>query len=121
MKYWKEQGKSFGKILLAMYVVTALLLFLLAALVQKLQFDVKGISVGITVVYVVSCFLGGFLAGKMKGKKKFLWGLFAGVCYLLIMGAVSLFINEGTALTFAGFLVNFFICTGAGMLGGMIS
>ena len=71
MKYLKEQGKSLGKIVLAMYVITALLLFLLAVVVKKMQFDTKGISIGITVVYVISCFLGGFLAGKMKRQKKF--------------------------------------------------
>jgi putative membrane protein (TIGR04086 family) len=121
MKYWKEQGKSFVKILLVMYVITALMLFLLAVLMQKLQFEAKGISVGITVVYVGSCFLGGFLAGKMKGKRKFLWGLFIGVCYILVMGIVTLIVKGGTVMTFTGVLVNFLICTGAGMIGGMIS
>lgn len=121
MKYLKEHGKSLGKILLAMYVLTALLLFLLAALVQKMQFDTKGISIGITIVYVISCFLGGFLTGKMKRQKKFLWGLFMGISYWAVMLVVTLFTKEGAAVTFAGFLINLLICAGAGMLGGMIS
>ncbi len=121
MKYLKEQGKSLGKIVLAMYVITALLLFLLAVVVKKMQFDTKGISIGITVVYVISCFFGGFLVGKMKRQKKFLWGFFMGIIYWGVMLVVTLFAKEGAALTFAGFLINLLICAGAGMLGGMIS
>lgn len=121
MKYLKSLGKSLGKILMTMYVITALLLFLLAALVQKLQFDSKGISAGITAIYVISCFLGGFFAGKMKRQKKFLWGFFMGICYILIMLLVTLVAKEGPAMTFSGFFINLCICAGAGMLGGMIS
>ena len=60
---------SFGKILLAMYGVTALLLFLLALLVQKLKLEEGAVSIGISVVYVLSCFLGGFLLGKIRRKR----------------------------------------------------
>ena len=121
MKHLKEQGKNIGKIWLLMYGITAIMLFLLAVLLQNLQIGMKGITAGVTVVYVVSCFFGGFLAGKIKRQKKFMWGLLMGILYVLSLLAVTLLIKEGPAMTFAGFLSTFLICAGAGMLGGMIS
>ena len=121
MRYFAEQGKSLGKILLAMYGITAGLLFLLAALMQKLQLKPGVVSVGIIVIYVIVCFLGGFLNGKIKKQKKFLWGLLIGLVYALMMLVVSVIGKADSGMTFSGFLPNLLICLGAGMLGGMLS
>ena len=67
-----EKGKAYQdaavrmiKALLASYIVTGLLLLVLALLLYKLRLSESAVNVGIIAVYVVSCFLGGFLEGKM--------------------------------------------------------
>ena len=54
---------------LTAWVVTALLLLLMALLLFKLELNESKVSLGMTAVYVLSCFFGGLAAGK-GGKKK---------------------------------------------------
>ena len=62
---------------LTAWVVTALLLLLMALLLFKLELNESKVSLGMTAVYVLSCFFGGLAAGK-GGKRKFLWGFSPG-------------------------------------------
>ncbi len=121
MRSLTENLKSMGKILLVMYGVTAVLLFLLAVLVQKLGMEKGAISIGICAVYVISCFLGGFLAGKVQHTKKFIWGILLGLSYVMIMLAVTLAVKHGFHASASAFAVNLSLCLGGGMIGGMIS
>ena len=121
MKFWRENVKSLGKILLVMYAVTALLLFLLAVLVQKLGWENSAISIGISVVYVISCFLGGFLAGKVQKTKKFIWGILMGLIYVLIMLVITMIVKRGLGGGTSDFAINLLLCLGGGMIGGMVS
>ena len=63
---------------LTAWVVTALLLLLMALLLFKLELNESKVSLGMTAVYVLSCFFGGLAAGKGGKKKKFLWGFSPG-------------------------------------------
>ena len=83
-----------GKILLVMYAVTAMLLFLLAVLVQQFQWESGMISIAISVVYVVSCFVGGFFVGKVQRSKKFIWGILLSLAYIIIMLAITLIVKH---------------------------
>ena len=121
MRDFAEQGKSLGKIVLTMYGITAALLFLLAVLMQNLQLKSGMVSAGITITYVIACFLGGFLNGKIRKQKKFLWGLLVGLLYVLIMLVISVIVKERPGMNLSGFLSTLFICIGSGMLGGMVS
>ena len=116
-----DSVKSVGKILLVMYAVTAALLFLLAVLVQQFGWEQGAISVGISVVYVISCFLGGFLAGKVQKTKKFIWGILLGLMYLMIMLVITMIVKHGFHSTVAAFVTNLLLCLGGGMIGGMVS
>ena len=113
--------KVIGKILIAMYGVTAVLLFLLAVFVQKLGWESGAISIGFSIVYVISCFVGGFFVGKVQQTKKFIWGIFMGLAYVIIMVAVSLAAKHGLHSSMSAFIINLLLCLGSGMLGGMIS
>jgi len=113
--------KVIGKILLVMYAVTAALLFLLAVFVQKLGWENGAISIGISVVYVISCFIGGFLIGKVQQTKKFIWGILIGLAYIIITLAISLGVKHGLHSSMSAFIMNLLLCVGSGMLGGMIS
>ena len=121
MKNFLEHGKSLGKILLLMYAFTAVLLFLLAVLLQKLQLKQGAVSIGITVVYVLTCLAGGFLTGKIKKQKKFLWGLLTSLLYFVAMVLVTLVAKGGEGVESAGIFTDLLLCLGGGMLGGMVS
>ena len=121
MKYLTERLKSIGKILLLMYAVTAILLFLLAILVQQFNWDNNAISIGISMVYVISCFIGGFFVGKVQQNKKFIWGILIGLAYLIIMLVITLVVKHGFHSSVSAFVTNLLLCLGAGMLGGMLS
>ena len=121
MKYLTESLKSIGKILLLMYAVTAILLFLLAILVQQFNWDNNAISIGISMVYVISCFIGGFFVGKVQQNKKFIWGILIGLAYVIIMLVITLVVKHGFHSSVSAFVTNLLLCLGSGMLGGMLS
>ncbi len=121
MRYISESFKSIGKILLVMYAITAGLLFVLALLVQKLHWDGSAISIGVTIVYLLSCFIGGFFAGKVQRTRKFIWGVLIGLAYVIIMLLITLTVKQGFHSTVSAFVINLLLCLGSGMLGGMLS
>lgn len=121
MKYFSESIKSIGKILLVMYAVTAILLFLLATLVQQFNWERGTISLGISIVYVISCFIGGFFTGKVQRTKKFIWGILMGLAYIIIMLIITLAVKHGFHSTVSAFVINLLLCLGSGMIGGMLS
>ncbi len=121
MGKFSEQLKSMGKLILMMFAVTALLLFLLAFLVQQFDWQSGMINVGISAAYVISCFFGGFFAGKIQKSRKFLWGILLGFAYVLAMLLITLLVKHGFHSTAADFMASLFMCVVAGMLGGMIS
>lgn len=107
--------------LLISYLLTGGLLLLLALLLYRFQLPESVISVAIIVIYIAATFLAGFLAGKKIGTQKFIWGFIMGVLYFLIMIIVSLLVNHSIKDVSSHLLTTFFLCGGAGMLGGMLS
>ena len=70
------------------YLVSGVLLTALAFALYKFRLPESQITLGISSVYILSCFMGGFMAGKAMRSRKFLWGLLTGILYfafLLIM------------------------------------
>jgi putative membrane protein (TIGR04086 family) len=109
-----------GISLLFAYVLTALLLALLALLVYKAGIGEKFVSAAITVIYVAATFLAGFLAGKGLGSRKFLWGLLEGFAYFCILAAASCLWGSREAGVGNGLFTTLALCCGGGMLGGML-
>lgn len=107
--------------LVVAYLITGISLLLLAFLLFQLHLDEGKITIGIIVIYILSCFLGGFFVGKKAGQQKFLWGMLLGLAYFLLLTAVSAITEPGLASGWKGLLTSFVMCMGAGMLGGMIS
>ena len=56
------------KALLAAYLATGLMLLLLALLLYKMGLGENQVNLGILIIYIVSCFLGGFYLGKKSRK-----------------------------------------------------
>ena len=61
------------KALLAAYLATGLMLLLLALLLYKMGLGENQVNLGILIIYIVSCFLGGFYLGKKVGNQRYLW------------------------------------------------
>lgn len=109
------------KLLAFSYILTAVFLLILSMLLYKFRLSETIINIGIVVIYIASTFLTGFLAGKKIGTKKYLWGVFLGAGYFLILTLISLIINHGISDFSGNFLSTLFLCVGSGMLGGMLS
>lgn len=109
------------KALLCAYVVTGILLLLLTLLLYKLNLDEGKVTGGITAIYVVSTFVGGFAAGKMAKVRKFAWGLTIGILYFGLLLLISFGVYRSLQGNGANVLTTFLLCAGGGMLGGMIS
>ena len=109
------------KSLLAAYVVTGILLMILAMALYKFELNEGAVTAGITAVYLISTFAGGLAAGKLAKVRRFLWGIILGILYF----ALLLLITIGIYRTFRGsageIMMTFALCAGGGMAGGMIS
>lgn len=109
------------KSLLAAYIVTGLLLLLLALLLYKLQLSESIVNIGIIAIYVAACFLGGFLEGKMMKTRKFLWGGAFGLLYFAVLAIISLAVGQGFSGSSSHFVTTLILCMAGGTLGGMVS
>lgn len=109
------------KALLAAYVVTGILLIILALALYKFELNEGAVTAGVTAVYLISTFTGGLVVGKLAKVRRFLWGIVLGILYF----ALLLLVTVGIYHTFHGssteILVTFALCAGGGMAGGMIS
>ena len=109
------------KALLSAYVVTGILLIILALALYKFELNEGAVTAGVTAVYLISTFTGGLVVGKLAKVRRFLWGIVLGILYF----ALLLLVTVGIYRTFHGnsteILVTFALCAGGGMAGGMIS
>lgn len=112
---------SLLKSLLLAYIISVLLLFLLAFLMLKLDLAGSMVNIAIVVIYILSCFVGGFFMGKSVDQRQFIWGLLAGILYFLVLVIISGIMNTFTGLDTSRLISAFFICGFSGMLGGMLS
>lgn len=85
----------FVKTLLASYIVTILLMFLLAFILYKMKLDSAQASLGVTAIYLLSCAVGGFVTGKQMKSRRLLWGLLSGVLYFAVLLLLSLAVSGG--------------------------
>ena len=95
--------------------------YLLALLLYRMQLSAQAVSIGILVIYAVTAGLSGWLAGKGMQDRRFLWGLLTGSLYFCVLAALTLIVNHGLQDVGNHFFTTLMICSGAGMLGGMLS
>ena len=84
------------KCLLFSYIVTVVLLAVLAFLLYKLGLGEKLVSGAIIAIYVLATVLGGLIAGKRMQNRRFMWGLLVGAAYFVILAVVSLVFDQGS-------------------------
>ena len=109
------------KALLTSYVVTGILLLVLAFLLYQFQLSKSAVDIGILAIYIISCFLAGFIEGKIMGTRKFLWGAVVGLLYFVLLALISLAVNQGFDNSSSNFVTTLILCAAGGMLGGMLS
>lgn len=110
-----------AKILLAEYIITALVMVILSFALMKWQASENSLQLAIIAIYVLANFVGGFIIGKTLQKRKFLWGMLVGVLYFVILSLISFIINRSFYQNIPYALTVLGICAGSGMLGGMVS
>ena len=109
------------KALLASYIVTGILLFILTFLLYKFDLDEQMVTAGIIAIYVLSTFAAGFIMGKLKKSRKFIWGLGMGLLYFLLLFGISFGVYRSFDGNAVSVLSTFLLCAGGGMLGGMLA
>lgn len=109
------------KFLFVSFLLSVMLLFLLAFLLYKFHLSDTVVSAAVIGIYVLSNFFAGFLAGKTMGQQKYLWGLGLGGAYFCLLSLASLCCGRPPEEIGQGFAVTLFLCLASGMLGGMVS
>lgn len=113
--------KNILKSLLVAYGLTGIFLLILSFLVFRLDLGAAPVAAGIVAVYVVSCLAGGFMAGRLIRRDKYLWGLFVGLAYFLLLVFASFMAQRRWDMSFSHLITTFCMCLGGGALGGMLA
>lgn len=109
------------KCLLFSYILTGVMLLLLAFLLYKLHLSEKVVNVCIILIYVATSFFAGFITGKKKRTRKFFWGALMGALYFAVLFVISAIVNRAFPQLSSDFTTSMLLCVGGGMLGGMLS
>ena len=123
MERKKENETRIGwfiKSLLAAYVVSCMMLFLLSFLLYKFDLSEQTVQIGIILTYILSAFVGGFVMGKKVKTRRFLWGMAAGILYFAFLACISFGVYR-SAFQGTECLLALVFCTAGGMAGGMMS
>lgn len=109
------------KSLLASYIVTGILLLALTFLVYQFKLDEHMVVGGIVSIYVISTFIGGIIIGKLTETKKFIWGMFVGGIYVLLLFLISYGVYREISTNGLHVFTTVALCIGGGTLGGMLA
>ena len=103
------------------YALTGVCLLVLAGFVFWMDIGTGAVTVGIILIYVISCMAGGFLAGKIARREKYRWGALSGLSYFLLLVTVSFIVSRSWDMSIQHMITTFCMCLGGGTLGGMLS
>lgn len=106
--------------LVVSYIITGIILCILAFFMYETKAGIRLANIGVTMTYIISSVLAGIIVGKKMGKRKFLWGMFIGFLYFLILMGISMLIHENTIIISGERITALLLCTAGGTLGGML-
>lgn len=115
-----ERLTALLKCLLAAYLITGLLLAAVAGLLYRFSLGENVVDISIIVVYCISSLLAGLFFSKGAVSRRFVWGMAAGAVYFVIICAITFAAEGAVDIISNSSVTTFFICTGSGMLGGML-
>lgn len=105
---------------LAAFLLSAVILIILAFLMYRFDVAESVVRGGIIAAYVFSCFIGGMVISKGKKGRKYLWGILAGALYYAIILIISMIVNKRMFINIPGIVSTGVLCLLGGMLGGML-
>lgn len=117
----KSKLQATLKTLLISYLLTGILLLILAFALYKFRLKEGQIRIGVNAVYIITCLIGGLLMGKTIRQRRFFWGLVLGLLYFSVLMAVSFLLNKGLNGTINQVLTTMAVCAASGTIGGMLS
>lgn len=109
------------KALVAAYIVTGLLLLILAFALYKLGLSENVVELGVAFIYLLSSAIGGFFIGKCMEVKRLLWGVLLGLFYVVLLLVLSLIVRGNAQGIIQSGLLNTLICLGGGAIGAFLS
>ena len=117
-----ERMVALLKCVMASYLVTVILLVVIAFFLYKVQIGEQVVDLAIVVVYVLASLLSGFLYAKGAKSRRFIWGTMAGGAYFIVICLISIAVQpQEFELLSNACITTFVICMGSGMLGGMLA
>lgn len=108
------------KCLMASYLITGIMLVVVAALLYKFSIKENVVNISIIAIYCISSLLAGLFFSKGAASRRFLWGMVAGAAYFLIICAVSMVVDQNFMPLSNSCITTLLICLGSGMIGGML-
>lgn len=117
----KTKYITFVKATIMAYIITIILLALIALLLYKSDSCKEYVNWMMDAVYVLANFTGGFICAKVIGHKKILCGIAAALVYLVILGAVSLALSGGIMNELPQNANIVFLCICGGVIGAVFS
>ena len=108
-------------ILVTMYIITGMLLLLLAFLMYQMDLAEPVVNGAIIAIYIIAGFFGGFLMGKKTGVKKYLWGLLMGALYYGVLMLVGVVLHQGLDAEPVHLLSTMVLCLLSATAGGLLS
>lgn len=108
-------------ILVTMYIITGVLLLLLAFLMYRMDLAEPVVNGAIIAIYIIAGFFGGFLMGKKAGVKKYLWGLLMGALYYGVLLLVGIMLHQGLDAEPVHLFSTMVLCLLSATAGGMLS
>lgn len=116
----KNIAMGMVKFLFLAYVITLIVLAILALLLYKANISEEVVNGGVVFSYIFSSFIAGLFFCKQRTEKKFLWGALVGFLYFIIIMVVSMALNRQLFLQIPNLFSVFVLCTLGGMMGGML-
>lgn len=122
----KPEGGGFPilllvKILLFSYIITGLMLMLLALLLLNFNLGVKAVTGAVIAIYVIATFFAGMIIGKRMDNRKYLWGMLEGLAYFVVLALISLIAGKDGFAPAGSVLTTLALCVCGGTMGGMVS
>ncbi len=115
-----ERILSLLKCLAGAYLVTGIMLLVVAGLLYKFSLGENIVDISIIAIYCISSLLSGIFFSKKATGRRFIWGMIAGAAYFLVICAVSAAVEQDFSPLSNSCITTFMICVGSGMLGGML-
>ncbi len=100
------------KSLLVSYVITGILLLLLAVALFKFELNEKAVSAAIVAIYIMATLLGGIVIGKFARVRRYLWGLGLGIGYFALLLLITLGVYRTLNGDAANMVTTLILCAG---------